>query len=433
MEFYLEAFKNDIDIASLECDIELDRSQLIIDYYTNQENFYKESGDSEYETFMFEAGNKIGNAIKNAFNKVIDFIRKCVNKVKELMSGKKIKNTTDKLEKALKDNPELKNKKITYKDYSKQTKALDEYSEKLKSGKVKGNNKEELEKIKKIGPTVVNITLGAAVATLGTLTGVFYKKSKDREKMLTDTKAQLETMKEKLGTTEEKLDKSESEKQKLSEKVATYKNVVGNHIQNTKDSNAIKKTREESNKKREEEKLKNIRSKANEMMHKTIGNANNLYYANMRRNENAASAYIGKKLDGSDSDMTKYNYYYDHYQMSTNLRRIAEDLVQTAKISTEHDLDGIRSFTMQIDSVINKLSNMIGQHDDKLIFDKDIKDEETWLKKAEKRLGKAKEDLKSAKTDEERDKLERKISEYEDNIAEIKSEIERLKKEHDNK
>jgi hypothetical protein len=111
MKFYLEALKNDIDIMSLDCVIEMDRIQFMSDYYDNHENAYKESCTSENELYT-EAAEKFSDSIRNLIKVVIRFIRNCAEKVRILFTGKKIKELTQKYEDAIKKNPKLKDAKI---------------------------------------------------------------------------------------------------------------------------------------------------------------------------------------------------------------------------------------------------------------------------------------------------------------------------------
>jgi hypothetical protein len=113
MDFYLEAMRNDIDIASLDCDIELDKAELTLNYYNSVENFYKESCNSE-EEFFLEAHQTIGQSITNIIKSVINFINTCANKVRELFTGKKIKDLKQRYEEAIRKNPKLKDAKINF-------------------------------------------------------------------------------------------------------------------------------------------------------------------------------------------------------------------------------------------------------------------------------------------------------------------------------
>ena len=130
MEFYLESMKNDLDIASMECDISLDRASLTMDYYTNIGNFYKESGREASEEWMTEAGGKVGEALKKAVNAVIEFINKCIDKIKEAFAKARLKALVDKYNKLVKEKPEFAGWEVEYTDVTEWVKQADNTNQK---------------------------------------------------------------------------------------------------------------------------------------------------------------------------------------------------------------------------------------------------------------------------------------------------------------
>ena len=419
MELYLEAVENDITIASMECDIEVDRANLVINYYSDMENFYKESGDESYESVIFEAGNKIGNAIKRVVNKVIEFIQKCVDKVKELMASKKLKNTTDKLEKALKENPELKNKKITYKDYSDQTKAIDEYVKKIKKSGADENSKEEFENIKKKKPKIVTIALGAAVATLGTTAGIFYERSKYYKRLFKEWYEINEG-------TEKELRVANQENRELSKKFATYKKVTRNHIKYLNDKNDIKDTQDNAKKEHDSDMTKHLSRQASKALDSATRKTENFRDKAWRRR------YDADYVSGVNGDELR-EYYNDHTKVSYNLQNALNILPEVIKVSTERDVSNVNQLANTISNAVDALSNIVSTHDDTLMLNKDIADTEDWIRRHEKALDRAKTKLAEVKTDAEKEMIKQKISEIESDLADEKSNLEELKKELKNK
>ena len=74
--------KDDIDILNTECDIELNKTDLIIESHNNILNFYMESQNNMKR--LKKSWNTVANAIKTAIKSVSSFIVKCVDKVKEI-------------------------------------------------------------------------------------------------------------------------------------------------------------------------------------------------------------------------------------------------------------------------------------------------------------------------------------------------------------
>ena len=195
MNFYLEAMKNDIEIASMDCDITLDRAELISDYYTDMSNIYSESV-SDNEEWFTEAGNKITEGIKKAIDAVIEFINKCVDKIKEMMTKQKIKKLQDKYEEAVRKDPSLKNKKIKYYDLTEKNNARQKLVNKLNNNNNdldKDSIENEKEKISKIKPVVKTVLIGSAFVLLTSLSAAMYKTAKDSINTLNDQKQKLDT------------------------------------------------------------------------------------------------------------------------------------------------------------------------------------------------------------------------------------------------
>ena len=106
MKFYFESIKNDLDIAELNCGIELDRAILYLEYYNNVSNIYNESAQDHSDWFV-ESENNFKNtinavieAIKEFFKKIHQAIKEHVNKLRGRIEKA---YTTEKLRDVLND------------------------------------------------------------------------------------------------------------------------------------------------------------------------------------------------------------------------------------------------------------------------------------------------------------------------------------------
>lgn len=215
MEFYLEAMRNDIDIASLDCDIEIDRTVLELEYYNNTENFYKECGHTDEDEYFIEAGKTIVSSLLDIVKSVIRFIDTCVSKVRELFTGKKMKDLKNRYEEAVRKNPKLKDAKINFPydgniieiedknnnqmfiDISKMANASSEEIEAYINQTYYQKKKEQKERKRKfqrgVAKDTVNIMkFASAFALLGIIADRYYKNSKARQKLLKQIEGKAE-------------------------------------------------------------------------------------------------------------------------------------------------------------------------------------------------------------------------------------------------
>ncbi len=183
INFYFESIDKELEILSLECDINIDRA-LNIDYYSNIDDIYNVSNNDTLE-IITEDGNKIANGIKAAIDSIIKFIDSCVEKVKEIIASHQIKKSIKMYNSAIKKDPSLANKKITFTDHTDIAKAKDESVKKVSKSKSVFQIKKDIEnlqeKITKMKPKVKAVSIGAGIALLGGLSAKMYKNSKERK------------------------------------------------------------------------------------------------------------------------------------------------------------------------------------------------------------------------------------------------------------
>ena len=138
-DFYFESIQNDIKISDLEYEVESDRVNLLFKSYNDILDLYQESDNSDHSTFVLEAGEKISSAIKNIIKAVISFINKCVEIVRNLIATDKVKKLKKDYEKAIKEDPSIKDKKIEYDDETERILMIDKHLVRVK-GKIKNVN-----------------------------------------------------------------------------------------------------------------------------------------------------------------------------------------------------------------------------------------------------------------------------------------------------
>lgn len=167
----------------------------------------KESGTPDDLIYLEDAASegfivRSAKTIEKIFQSFIKWIKDKIEAIKNFFDDKKTKETLEKAEKVIKENPKLKNKTVVVPDYDKQEKAYKKLSDEVnkikvttKSGKIKDSDSDDLDKIdddldklnKQKAVITVTIGLGAAAAMVATYVNAVKNKKPDNDTFITQT------------------------------------------------------------------------------------------------------------------------------------------------------------------------------------------------------------------------------------------------------
>lgn len=167
----------------------------------------KESGTPDDLIYLEDAASegfivRSAKTIEKIFQSFIKWIKDKIEAIKNFFDDKKTKETLEKAEKVIKENPKLKNKTVVVPDYDKQEKAYKKLSDEVnkikvttKSGKIKDSDSDDLDKIdddldklnKQKAVITVTIGLGAAAAMVATYVNAVKNKKPDNDAFITQT------------------------------------------------------------------------------------------------------------------------------------------------------------------------------------------------------------------------------------------------------
>ena len=152
MELFFESCQNELEISSMECDIVLDRTDLLLNCYNNKIDLFNESGEDDKSN----NNKKPTNFIMKAIKAVVDFIKNCIDRINEAFSKHRLKSMVDQYNKLVKEDPSWGDKPVELADikafieanHLKNAEILKEVKKAVKTKKFYKNNPEEAGMIK---------------------------------------------------------------------------------------------------------------------------------------------------------------------------------------------------------------------------------------------------------------------------------------------
>ena len=134
------------------------------------------------------SNNKFIESLKTAGEKVLDFIKECIAKVKELFESKEAKSTREKANEVLTKNPKIRNIKVRIKDYAKahkiNLKALDDLTHAKSKKEIQKIKERRRYALKRIGIITVTLAWCFRKEIIETAMVVLFRSKKMMEKMI---------------------------------------------------------------------------------------------------------------------------------------------------------------------------------------------------------------------------------------------------------